>query len=71
MISIEELQAFFNTISLPETIHLEQGVKIINVPAFVQSHLQVLESNGYVPAFSVFYDRLIMLRDLLQDQINS
>lgn len=70
MISIEELQLFFNSVTLPETVHVEQDIKIINVPAFVESHLQVLKINGFLPAYSAFYERLIELKDLIQAQMN-
>ncbi len=70
MISIEELQTFFSSISLPDTVHVEQDEKIINVPAFVENHLKVLKVNGNEPAYSVFFDRLIELRNILQIQMN-
>lgn len=67
--AIDELNAFFSSVILPETIIISEGVKIINVPDFIQGHLQALNSIGDEPVATVFYDRLILIKNLLLDQL--
>jgi len=67
--AIDELSAFFASVQLPDTINLSQGVKIINVPDFINSHLNVLKVSGNVPEVSVFYERLMFIKDILLTRI--
>ncbi len=67
--AIDELNAFFSSVMLPDTIVVSEGVKIINVPDFIQGHLQALNSLGEEPVAMVFYERLVMIKDLLLNQI--
>lgn len=63
--AIDELYSFFHSVQLPETLHISHGVKIINLPDFVEGHLKVLNKSVNEPAVSVFYERLIMIKNLL------
>jgi hypothetical protein len=67
--AIDELNAFFSSVMLPDTIIIGEGVKIINVPDFIQGHLQALNALGEEPVAGVFYERLVMIKDLLLNQI--
>ncbi|MEJ7779641.1 MAG: hypothetical protein WKF68_08620 [Daejeonella sp.] len=67
--AIDELVAFFSSIQLPDTINLSQGVKIINVPDVIENHLKVLNIRGNIPEVSVFYERLIFIKEILLRQI--
>jgi hypothetical protein len=62
---IEELANYFAKAKLPSSIQLDQGSTIMNVPAFIQSHLNVLRSNTDKPIYEVFYNRLIRLKELI------
>lgn len=68
--ALDELNAFFSSAVLPDTITIADGVKIINVPDFIQGHLQALSSLGEEPVAQVFYERLLMIKDLLVNQIS-
>lgn len=67
--AIDELNAFFNSIILPETITLSEGVKIINVPDFIQGHLQALSSKSEEEIAAVFYERLMLIKNVLLNQL--
>lgn len=67
--AIDELNAFFSSVILPETITLSEGVKIINVPDFIQGHLQALNSIAEEEVASVFYERLMLIKSALLDQL--
>ena len=67
--AIDELNAFFSSVILPETIVISEGVKIINVPDFIQGHLQALNSISDEPVATVFYERLTLIKNLLLDQL--
>lgn len=68
--AIDELNAFFSSVILPETITLSEGVKIINVPDFIQGHLQALSSIGEEEVAAVFYERLMLIKSLLLNQLS-
>lgn len=63
--AIDELSLFFHSVQLPETLHISHGVKIINLPDFIEGHLKVLNKSVNEPSISVFYERLIMIKNIL------
>ncbi|PWV56088.1 hypothetical protein [Chitinophaga sp. S165] len=62
---IQEMEEFFKTADLPETIELSAGSVITNVPAFIFSHLQIIKLRKGVGIFEVFYDRLLQVKEKL------
>lgn len=66
---IEELSAFFSTVILPETIMISEGVKIINVPDFIQGHLNALSTISEEHVAAIFYERLILIKSHLLNQL--
>lgn len=62
---IQEMEEFFKTTDLPDTIELSAGSVITNVPAFVFSHLQIIKLRKGVGIFEVFYDRLLAVKEKL------
>jgi len=64
--SIEELDAYFTGIALPEQIKLEQGVMVMNLPLFVESHLNYVKLKGDLKSAEVFIYRLHLLKDQLE-----
>lgn len=65
--TVPELEAYFKSITLPESIQLGQAVKISNVQNFVDGHLAILKNYGDSPSFRGFYDRLIILKEKLAE----
>ena len=66
--TIEELEAYFEGIDLPESVYLNQATKISDVRKFVTSHLFTVKAHGHIKAYSSFYDRLVQLKDILEQQ---
>ena len=64
-ITVEELDAFFATATLPSALQLYPGNKIVGLPVFVESHLAVLKHSGSHGIYEVFYTRLIRLREMI------
>lgn len=69
MMAIDELNAFFSSVILPETITISEGVKIINVPDFIQGHLDALNTISEESVAAVFYERLILVKSHLLSQL--
>jgi hypothetical protein len=69
MMAIDELNAFFSSVILPETITISEGVKIINVPDFIQGHLDALNSISEESVAAVFYERLMLVKSHLLSQL--
>jgi hypothetical protein len=65
--TIEDLEAFFNSTTLPTSIQLGPGEKIIDVKQFVDVHLTRYKAYPNQPIYEVFYLRLVKLRKLLLD----
>lgn len=64
--TIPELEQYFSSVDLPQTIQLEQAVKITDVPAFIESHLAIAKSHGHIKSLEAFQGRLIQLKTLLE-----
>jgi hypothetical protein len=64
--SIEELDAYFTGITLPTQIELEQGVMVMDLPLFVESHLNYVKLKGDLKSAEVFIHRLHLLKDQLE-----
>jgi hypothetical protein len=65
---IQEMEEFFKTAELPQTITLSAGAIIKDVPAFVYSHLAIIKLRKGVGIFEVFYDRLVMVKNKISAQ---
>ena len=69
MMAVDELNAFFSSVILPETITISEGVKIINVPDFIQGHLDALNTISEESVAAVFYERLMLVKSHLLSQL--
>ncbi|MET4139246.1 hypothetical protein [Pedobacter sp. UYP1] len=65
--SIEELEAYFTGINLPDQIELERGVMVMNVPLFLESHLNYVKINPDLRSAEVFVYRLHQLKERLEE----
>ena len=68
--AIDELSAFFTSVILPDTITISEGVKIINVPDFIQGHLDALNTISEESVAAVFYERLMLIKSHLLSQLS-
>ncbi len=66
--NISELETYFATAELPETISIKQGERITDVRAFVTSHLEIVRRHGTQGAFSAFHERLYLLWEKLNHE---
>ena len=64
--TIEELEAYFTGIDLPETMALYPGVFISNVRTCVDSHLEVLNAKGDLKIYAGFKLRLLRIIEILE-----
>jgi hypothetical protein len=69
--TIEELEAYFEGIDLPESVYLNEATKIVDVKKFIHSHLITVKAHGHIRAYASFMDRLIQLKDILEGQRNT
>ena len=66
--SVEELEAYFQGIELPEQVELVTGVVIMDIPLFLQSHFSYIKSNPGLKSIDVFLHRLNQLHDILENK---
>lgn len=64
---VEELEKYFKKKKLPETIKLN-NCTTIKCSQFVDSHLSVLKANNGKQTFLPFLNRLIELKNLLEQK---
>jgi len=64
--SVEELEAYFQGIELPEQVELVTGVVIMDVPLFLQSHFSYIKNNPGLKSTDVFLQRLNDLYNILE-----
>lgn len=66
--SIEELEAYFESVDLPENVYLNQATKITDVKKFINSHIITVKAHGHIKAYSSFMDRLLQLKEIIDAQ---
>lgn len=54
----EELEGYFTGITLPSQMDIDSGVTIVDVPLFIESHLNFIKVNEGKKSTEVYYDRL-------------
>ena len=54
----EELEGYFTGITLPSQVDIDSGVTIVEVPLFIESHLNFIKVNEGKKSTEVYYDRL-------------
>lgn len=54
----EELEGYFTGITLPSQVDIDSGVTIVDVPLFIESHLNYIKANDGKKGTEVYYDRL-------------
>ena len=64
--TIEELEAYFAGIDLPETMTLYYGVEITNVRICIDSHLEVLKEKGELKIYAGFKERLLLIKERIE-----
>jgi len=69
--SVEELEAYFTGIELPERVELVQGVVIEDLPLFLESHFSYIKKNGSLKSADVFLQRLHQLHAKLEEAQNA
>lgn len=70
--TVSDLEDYFSGINLPQTLELYPGTILNDVPHCVDTHLNVLKIYGNVRPYECFYDRLIKIKDMVeQEQENS
>ncbi|WP_394347794.1 DUF6965 family protein [Pedobacter hiemivivus] len=66
--TIDELEAHFSGIDLPQSLELYPGTKLNNVAQCIDTHITLLKIHGNVRPFECFYDRLIKIKELIESQ---
>lgn len=66
MLSVEELEEYFQGMQLPERIELITGVVIIDLPLFLESHFRFIRNNKEQRSADVHLLRLNQLHTILE-----
>lgn len=64
---ILELRVFFEGAQLPKTGKLDACTTVLNVPAFIESHLNFCEGNIKSKVFDAYYERLVSFKKLIEN----
>jgi hypothetical protein len=62
----EELEGYFTGIALPSQVDIDSGVTIVDVPLFIESHLNFIKVNEGKKSTEVYYDRLNKLVSFME-----
>ena len=66
---LQDLEAFYSTVELPEEpIRLNQSAIIESPKMFVESHLNVLRANSGNERMIPYFDRLVELHKILNER---
>ena len=63
---LEQIEAYLNSVTLPEYITVKDGEKIMDVRKFVDSHISTLRANSGNRTFLPYYNRLLALVKILE-----
>jgi len=63
--AVHALQTFFNTAPLPDRVALDAGTTVIDVPLFLKTQFNVLQSTNSQAVRRPAFDRLVRLRAVL------
>jgi hypothetical protein len=66
--TVEEIKAYFQGLELPESIQIDTGVVIQDLPLFLQSHIEYLEVNAGKKPSEVYLDRILKLMKALEER---
>ena len=66
--TVEELEAAFEGIDLPEEAELYTGVIVRDVPKFIASHITTIKNASNARMSDVFVDRLVRLLEIINQQ---
>jgi len=64
--TVEELEDYFTGIQLPDELEMVQGVVIVDLPLFLESHFSYIKDNPGLKSTDVFLERLNNVHDLLE-----
>lgn len=64
--NIDELEAYFKSKELPQTLKINRAITITNVPRYIESHLAIIRNYQDKQTFKGFYNRLIELKEILE-----
>ena len=56
--TVEEIKAYFEGIELPESVQIDSGVVIQDLPLFIESHIHYLEVNAGKRPAEVYMERI-------------
>ena len=69
--NLESLETFFNECELPvNVLHIKSIGKILNASLFIKSHFLVINHNNGNPTFKPYYNRLLKLKEVIQETEN-
>ena len=66
--TVEELEAAFIGITLPEEAELYPGVVVKDVPKFVESHITTIKNASNARMSDAFVDRLVRLLEIIEER---
>ncbi|TCD00055.1 DUF6965 family protein [Pedobacter psychroterrae] len=66
--TVEELEAAFIGIDLPEEAELYPGVIVRDVPKFIASHIATIKNASNARMSDAFVDRLVRLLDIIEQR---
>lgn len=64
--TVEQLEEYFKTAKLPETMTLDKATEVMNPTKMVEGHLHLLKSNPDKAIYESFHRRLQLVYDKLQ-----
>lgn len=69
--TVSDLEDYFSGINLPQKLELYPGTILNDVPHCVATHLNVLKIYGNVRPYECFYDRLMKIKEMVEQEQES
>ncbi|WP_316842357.1 DUF6965 family protein [Pedobacter gandavensis] len=69
--TVSDLEDYFSGINLPQTLELYPGTILNDVAHCVDTHINVLKIYGNVRPYECFYDRLMKIKEMVEQEQES
>ncbi|WP_414647103.1 DUF6965 family protein [Chitinophaga sp.] len=69
--NIDELEAYFKSVTLPTEINLDQSQRVTNLKNFLDTHFSICRLHNGHSTYHGFYLRLLQAKGVIEKTVNA
>ena len=67
MTTLDDLIEYFDSVEIPNEVRLSECANILDVRKFINHHIRTLKGNSGVYRFLPYYERLVKLKEIIEE----